>query len=429
MRQLLEIFLTIFGLVLFLPVMVIIPILIFLDDGGPIFFYQERIGFREIPFLIIKFRTMRKGKITRVGNWLRKTGLDELPQFLNVLTGDMSIVGPRPLTRADIERLGWHSYRYVKRFSIKPGLTGLAQVYAGRTARITSCFEFSYIKRQSVSLDLLIIGISFIMNLIGKKRVRVYLYDRLKNRQRNKFPKWKRWHNHFKKNSYRPFPENLKIGLFKIPENLRNSLIYSLSIFQLGESGEGRIAKEIDEVEMQGVTPMYRKTLKLFVKEEGRHGRILAMILSQLGGKLLKENWTSTLFQIGRRMMGVRLKLLVLLAAEAVSIIFYRLFVDKLRSCKIKDALREICEDEKKHLEFHTEFFKTITGTFYSNLIFIILWRTVTLTAFLVLLIDHRKTIEEFGENRIELLGQFLKIVKATEKEIIKEHSYSLSFA
>ena len=84
------------GLIVFAPVMTIVAIAIVLDDGGPVLFRQRRIGYRRRPFEILKFRSMRDGRPTRVGRVLRATGLDELPQFLNILRGDMSGVGPRP---------------------------------------------------------------------------------------------------------------------------------------------------------------------------------------------------------------------------------------------------------------------------------------------------------------------------------------------
>ena len=169
MRQILTITLTLLAIFFFSPFMILIALCIFLEDRGPILFLQERIGLREIPFLIYKFRTMRDGKVTRVGRILRRTGLDELAQLFNILLGDMNIVGPRPLTKFDIDRLGWNQYKFIKRFSVKPGLTGLAQIYGGKGARISKCFEFSYLKLQSLSLDLRIILVTFIMNLIGKK--------------------------------------------------------------------------------------------------------------------------------------------------------------------------------------------------------------------------------------------------------------------
>src|SRR6186713_1995399 len=95
------------GLLAFLPAMAAIAGAILLEDGWPVLFRQERLGRDRLPFAILKFRSMRDGRITRVGRLLRATGLDELPQFVNILRGDMSAVGPRPLTAADVTRLGW----------------------------------------------------------------------------------------------------------------------------------------------------------------------------------------------------------------------------------------------------------------------------------------------------------------------------------
>src|SRR5690606_2482111 len=107
------------------------------DDGGPVLFTQTRVGADRTPFRIYKFRTMRDGKTTRVGRWLRATGLDELPQLVNMLLGDMSLIGPRPLTFEDVARLGWDDGRHDVRFSVRPGVIGLAQLYAGRGKRLS----------------------------------------------------------------------------------------------------------------------------------------------------------------------------------------------------------------------------------------------------------------------------------------------------
>ena len=98
------------------------------DDGRPVLFRQPRLGLRRRPFSILKIRTMRGGQVTRVGRVLRGTGLDEIPQFINILAGEMSAVGPRPLTEADVLRLGWNSAAFDFRWAHKPGLTGLAQI-------------------------------------------------------------------------------------------------------------------------------------------------------------------------------------------------------------------------------------------------------------------------------------------------------------
>src|SRR6202030_2567970 len=116
------------GLLVFSPAMAAIAGAIVLEDGSAVLFRQERLGRRRRPFIVLKFRSMRDGRITRVGRLLRATGLDELPQFINILRGDMSAVGPRPLTVADVTRLGWMAPRYDFRWRVLPGLTGLAQV-------------------------------------------------------------------------------------------------------------------------------------------------------------------------------------------------------------------------------------------------------------------------------------------------------------
>ena len=120
------------GAVVFTPVMAAIAAAILLDDGGPVLFRQKRIGCRRQPFDVLKFRSMRDGEVTRVGRVLRATGLDELPQFVNIVRGDMSAVGPRPLTAADITRLGWDDPSCDFRWSCRPGLTGLAQLMGAR---------------------------------------------------------------------------------------------------------------------------------------------------------------------------------------------------------------------------------------------------------------------------------------------------------
>src|SRR5690606_33802503 len=89
------------------PLMLLIALAIRFDDGGPVLFIQRRVGEGKRPFRIFKFRTMRDERVTCVGRWLRQTGLDELPQLFNMLRGDMSLIGPRPLTGADVRRLGW----------------------------------------------------------------------------------------------------------------------------------------------------------------------------------------------------------------------------------------------------------------------------------------------------------------------------------
>ena len=160
------------GLLAFSPAMAVIAGAIVLEDGWPVLFRQERLGRRRRPFTILKFRSMRDGRITRVGRLLRATGLDELPQFINILRGDMSAVGPRPLTEADVTRLGWMAPRYDFRWRVLPGLTGLAQVTAARSGRLSLGLDRRYVARQSLWLDLRLVAVSFAINALGKRRVR-----------------------------------------------------------------------------------------------------------------------------------------------------------------------------------------------------------------------------------------------------------------
>lgn len=165
-----------------LPVMAIVAIAIKLEDGGPVFFVQDRFGFNNEVIRVVKFRTMFVGRsdssgtirtvrgdprVTRVGRWLRRLSLDELPQLLNVIRGDMSLVGPRP--HAIGMRAGDQIYPeavtdYFARHRVKPGITGWAQVHGLRgevdtmekaKARVT--YDLFYIEHWSLSLDMQIL--------------------------------------------------------------------------------------------------------------------------------------------------------------------------------------------------------------------------------------------------------------------------------
>lgn len=172
------------ALVLLSPLLLLIACMIKRDDGGPALFTQMRVGKRKRPFRIYKFRTMDEGRVTRVGEWLRSTGLDELPQLVNVLRGDMSVIGPRPLTPDDVERLGWHAPAYALRWSVRPGIIGLAQLYAGRGARLSWFLDRCYVTRQTrLTLDAAIVVLSAGIALVGKRRVRRWLRARHKVRK------------------------------------------------------------------------------------------------------------------------------------------------------------------------------------------------------------------------------------------------------
>ena len=160
------------GLIVFVPVMAIALAAVLVADGRPLFFRQRRVGHLRRPFSIVKIRTMRDDEVTRAGRLLRATGLDEVPQLLNILAGDMSAVGPRPLTEADVERLGWSGEAFDFRWEAKPGLTGLAQIAGPDSAADALALDRVYTEGWNPLLDCRLIALSFVVNVLGKERVR-----------------------------------------------------------------------------------------------------------------------------------------------------------------------------------------------------------------------------------------------------------------
>jgi lipopolysaccharide/colanic/teichoic acid biosynthesis glycosyltransferase len=169
-----------------LPLFILVALAIKLEDGGPVFFVQRRVGRANRFFPILKFRSMTVNKIgrdgsqsaskddkriTRIGKIIRSTSIDELPQLLNVLRGDMSLVGPRPHATGSLagDKLFWEvDPRYWERHALKPGLTGLAQIrgYRGATDReedlsLRLTADLEYLRGWSLWRDLWIIVATF----------------------------------------------------------------------------------------------------------------------------------------------------------------------------------------------------------------------------------------------------------------------------
>jgi len=207
---------SIVGLILTIPFWIVVPILIKLDSRGPVFYSQTRVGInkrkrqRRIyqkvdsgerrererrrrdhlgkPFMVYKFRTMvedaeknsgpvwatkKDARVTRIGSFLRKSRIDEIPQFWNVLIGDMSLVGPRPERPSFVLDLSTKVKGYANRLDVKPGLTGLAQVESGYDSSLSSVVDkvrhdLEYIEKKSLWTDIKIMLKTVIIVFTGK---------------------------------------------------------------------------------------------------------------------------------------------------------------------------------------------------------------------------------------------------------------------
>lgn len=191
LKRPLEAALALLGLLAFLPLCLIIVFLVWLEDRGLVFVRQVRVGRHGIPFSMIKFRTMRNhftagvhrqatvddDRVTWVGRILRATALDEVPQLLNVLRGEMSFVGPRALLPEEIEVDPHSHYRRVEdvpkyniRILVRPGLTGLAQVCAARDISRRKKFKYDalYVHKMSFWLDVRLIAVSIFISITGR---------------------------------------------------------------------------------------------------------------------------------------------------------------------------------------------------------------------------------------------------------------------
>jgi lipopolysaccharide/colanic/teichoic acid biosynthesis glycosyltransferase len=195
-KRALDVLLSGAGLVLSLPIWAVVAAAVKLEDGGPVFFAQERVGRGGRVFRVLKFRSMipdaeaRAGalqaaehdpRVTRVGRWLRATAMDELPQLLSIFRGDMSFVGPRALRPGEIEVRGDGRHEaledvpgFAERCRVPPGLTGVAQIYAPRDIPRRQKFRYDrvYIRRRSFWLDLRLIALSFWITFRGTWEVR-----------------------------------------------------------------------------------------------------------------------------------------------------------------------------------------------------------------------------------------------------------------
>lgn len=185
-KRIIDIVFSAFALILLAPILIIIGVLVKSTSAGPIFFFQERIGRNGIPFQIIKFRSMfidaeklgpqlsstNDARITKIGKVLRKTRLDELPQFWNVIAGDMALVGPRPERQFYIDQISKINPHYHKLHRIRPGITSWGQVKYGYAENVDQMvhrlrYDLLYLENMSLAMDIKILFYTVVIVLKG----------------------------------------------------------------------------------------------------------------------------------------------------------------------------------------------------------------------------------------------------------------------
>ena len=180
-KPLCDFFIALFLLIILSPIILLTAIFLFLANNGKVFFFQQRPGLNSKPFKIVKFKTMRDAfdndgvplpddvRLTKVGSIVRSASLDELLQLINVLKGDMSLVGPRPLLMQYLSR---YSPEQSRRHEVKPGITGWAQVNGRNAISWEQKFKLDvdYVEKQSFILDLKILWMTF-LNVIQRKGI------------------------------------------------------------------------------------------------------------------------------------------------------------------------------------------------------------------------------------------------------------------
>ena len=224
---------------------------------------------------------------------------------------------------------------------------------------------------------------------------------------------WTHWRLHFERTALRPVPwvED------SVPALRARPLARILARFQLGEAGEGRIAREIDGVALPEIDDDYRRALKLFVKEEARHARVLAAIVRGLGGRLLARGPSERLFRRGRRMFGVRFKLLVLLVAEILGGAVYAPIAACLRGTNAGVALQQITDDEASHLVFHAELLGAAASLSGSRRIAlrVALW-AVALGALAVVVLENARDLRAAGIALPRITADAIRLLREADQ-------------
>lgn len=227
---------------------------------------------------------------------------------------------------------------------------------------------------------------------------------------------WQEWRALFENRLGRPLPAPDRPSRYA---GLPESLARSLAIFQLGESGGGTIIEQARGSSLPQIDDNYAEAMALFVREENRHADILELCVRQLGGKLIQENWTARLFVFSRRLIGLRLKVLVLLAAEVVGICYYHFLASRLPRSAMKDWLTELVADEQSHLDFHCCFLRSQVNRPWKRWLFAATWRSTMLLAAVAVLIDHNAAIKDLGVAKKAVWRRWMTYSRLAERLVV----------
>ena len=190
-------------------------------------------------------------------------------------------------------------------------------------------------------------------------------------------------------------------------EEQKKHLLRSLAVFQLGETGEGRVVREIGQSGLGPVDSAYRQSLALFVQEEGRHAQMLGSMIRSMGGSSLSHNVTHGLFFLARRLMGLRLKIMVLLGAEIIGCECYGMLGRHLKDHPVGEGLLRIQKDELAHLGFHCHFFHLLGRHPVGRWLYLALYYPVSAAACLAVLLDQRRTFHALGVSTWAMMRSF----------------------
>lgn len=234
---------------------------------------------------------------------------------------------------------------------------------------------------------------------------------------------WSGWYRYFAARRDRHLPP---LETSERYSNVPDSVAKSLAIFQLGESGGGTVIQQARRSSIEAIDADYADAMALFVAEEHHHAEILAICVRNLGGTLIRKNWTARLFVLARRLMGLRLKVLVLLAAEVVGICYYHLLATRLPKTRLQSLLVQLVEDERAHLHFHCCFLRTQTFNGWRRLLFVLAWRATMAAAAIVVLIDHRRALRDLDISYSTVWRRWMAYSGLAERLVTGARSFCL---